>query len=142
MKPCCLTVLTCFGHAYTDLPTTYFVFGRREPAITPRLIPSPEKVGAPRPPTDGTGLLRSALGPCRNGRAQASAVANGHERFGGAAGRRPSSSCGWDDADWRFELWSRRSRGVQQKKLQLDIETELRSMLPHISTVSGQVVMN
>jgi hypothetical protein len=28
---------------------------------------------------------RSALGPCRNGRARASAVTNGHQRFGGTA---------------------------------------------------------
>jgi hypothetical protein len=35
---------------------------------------------------------RSALGPCRNGPLSASAVTNGRERFGGTAGRRPSSS--------------------------------------------------
>jgi hypothetical protein len=52
----------------------------------------------------------SALGPCHNGRVRASAVTNGHQRFGGLAGRLPSGSCSWDDAGGRFGLWSRRSR--------------------------------
>jgi hypothetical protein len=35
---------------------------------------------------------------------------NGRQRFRGTPGRRPSSSCSWDDAGGRFRLWSRRSR--------------------------------
>jgi hypothetical protein len=52
---------------------------------------------------------RSALGPCRNGRARAWAVPNGRPRSRGTAGRRPFGLSSLDDADARFRLWSRRS---------------------------------
>jgi hypothetical protein len=52
---------------------------------------------------------RSALGPCRNGRARASADTSGHQRSRITAGRRSSGSGSWDDASRRFGLWSRRS---------------------------------
>jgi hypothetical protein len=53
---------------------------------------------------------RSALGPCRNGPVGALSVTNGHQRFRGTAGRRPSTSCSRDDASSHIRLWSRRSR--------------------------------
>jgi hypothetical protein len=59
--------------------------------------------------TDGTELLRSAPGPCRNGQPWASAVTNGHRRFRRTAGRRLSQSCSWHDAGGRYRLWSRTS---------------------------------
>ena len=52
---------------------------------------------------------RSVLGPCHNGRARASAVTNGRRGFRGTAGRWPSRSRSWDNADGRFGLWSRRA---------------------------------
>jgi hypothetical protein len=52
---------------------------------------------------------RSALGPCRNGRARASAVTSGHRRLRGTAGAHPSRSSSRDDPDGRFRLWSRRA---------------------------------
>jgi hypothetical protein len=52
---------------------------------------------------------RSVLGPCHNGRARASAVTNGRRGFRGTAGRWPSRSRSWENADGRFGLWSRRS---------------------------------
>jgi hypothetical protein len=59
---------------------------------------------------------RSALGPCRNGRARAWAVANGRLRFGGTAGRGPFGSSSWDNVDGRFGLWSRRSSTIVQNR--------------------------
>ena len=35
-------------------------------------------------------------GPCRNGRARASAVANAHQRFSGTASHRPLCSSSWE----------------------------------------------
>jgi hypothetical protein len=80
-------------------------------SIAARLISSfvAEGWSAETRPTDGTELLRSALGPCHNGRVRASAVTSGHRRCRGTAGRRPSSSRSWDDAGGRFGLWSRRA---------------------------------
>ena len=57
---------------------------------------------------------RSVLGPCHNGRARASAGTNGHQGFRGTAGRWPSRSRSWDNADGRFRLWSRRSGSVRR----------------------------
>jgi hypothetical protein len=42
---------------------------------------------------------RSALGPCRSGRAWALAVTSGRQRSRGTAGHRPSSSCTCDSAE-------------------------------------------
>jgi hypothetical protein len=61
------------------------------------------------PPQVDCAKPRSALGPCRNGRARASAVTNGRQRFSGTASHGPSSSSSRDDAARRFGLWSRRS---------------------------------
>jgi hypothetical protein len=83
-----------------------------DPAAQPAL----SVIIAGRPSTrvlsHGGGRLgpRSALGPCRNGRARASAVTHGRQRFGRTAGHRPSRSSSRDDAEGRFGLWSRRSR--------------------------------
>jgi hypothetical protein len=52
----------------------------------------------------GPAELRSVLGPCRNVPLPASAVTAGHRRFGETAGRRPSNSCSWDNAEKRFRL--------------------------------------
>jgi hypothetical protein len=49
-------------------------------------------------------LSASALGPCRDGRARASAVINSHRRFRGTAGRFLSSSGSWDDARRRIKF--------------------------------------
>ena len=63
-------------------------------------------------PSHGRSRLeaQSPLGPCRNGRARASVVTNGHQRSRRTAGHRPSDTRSWDDAAGRFGLWSRRSR--------------------------------
>jgi hypothetical protein len=59
--------------------------------------------------TDGDRAPRSALGPCRNGRARASAVTNGRPRFGRTAGHGPFGSGSWANPAERFRLWSRKS---------------------------------
>jgi hypothetical protein len=68
---------------------------------------------------------RSALGPCRNGRARAAAVTNGRQRFGRTAGHRPSSSGSWDAACNRFRLWSRTS--YQQGAAACELEGSVHS---------------
>jgi hypothetical protein len=72
----------------------------------PLRVPGAEDRAPQASATDGTGLLRSALGPCRNGRVRASAVTSDHRWCGGTARRPPSGSCSWDDAGGRFGLWS------------------------------------
>jgi hypothetical protein len=88
------------------VPISYFGVRAAATSIASRLIPS--RVGKgwrARRPTFETGLLRSALGLCRNGRVRASAVTSGHRRCRGTAGRRLSRSCRWDDAGGRIRLW-------------------------------------
>jgi hypothetical protein len=72
---------------------------------------SPRSSGHPDCLSHGGSRLEagSVLGPCRNGRARASAVTNGHQRFRRTAGHRPSRSSSRDDARGRFGLWSRGS---------------------------------
>jgi hypothetical protein len=73
--------------------------GESSVIITARACPVPPR------PTGAGPKPRSTLGPCRNGRARASAVTvNGHQRSRGTAGRRPSSSNSSDDARGRFGL--------------------------------------
>jgi hypothetical protein len=81
-------------------------------------------------------LARSALGPCRNGRARASAVTSGRPRFGGIAGRGPSRSSSRDDADGRFRLWSRRS-GVRVPSVTPSSEQRFRASLPSSTGAPG-----
>src|SRR5215207_8787409 len=49
------------------------------------------------------------MGPCRNGRAWASTVTGGHQRFRGTAACGPFRSASRSDAGGRFGLWSRRA---------------------------------
>jgi hypothetical protein len=74
------------------VPISYFV--RAAASIAAQLIPSLLVDGwsAERHPTGGTKLLRSALGPCRNGQVRASMVTSGHRRHRGAASRRSRKS--------------------------------------------------
>jgi hypothetical protein len=85
-------------------------------SIAARLIASlvAEPWSAETRPTDGTELLRSALGPCRNGRAWTRAVNNGHQRPREPAGQPAPNSGSSHDASGRIRLWSRRSRGLSQ----------------------------
>jgi hypothetical protein len=78
--------------------------------LTPSLVV--EGWSAERRATDGIELLRSALGPCRNGRVRASAVTIGHRRCRGTARRGPSGSGSWDDAGGRCRLWSEGQRSA------------------------------
>jgi hypothetical protein len=82
---------------------------------------------------------RSALGPCRNGLARASAVTSDRQRFRETAGHRSSISCSWDDAGGRFGLWSRRP-GV--RALDRPPEQRFRAHPPFLPSDAGQRFVN